>query len=85
MLWRTARARATAESETAEGLAREALEMAKETDYPDLEARALMALAEVVGPGTEASRLLDEARGLYEKKGNVAAMARLAAGSPQPS
>ena len=61
------------------------LESSAEPDYPDLEARSLMSLAEVVGPGEEASRLLDEARGLYEEKGNVAAIARLAAGSSQPS
>ena len=79
VLWRTARARATAAQDprAAEALAREALEMARETDYPDLEARALMSVAEVVGPGEEASRLLDDARRLYEEKGNLAAVARL--------
>ncbi|MEP6909913.1 MAG: AAA family ATPase, partial [Actinomycetota bacterium] len=77
VLWRTARARATGN----EALAREALEMAKATDYPDLEARSLIALAEVVGPGEEASVLLDDARTLYERKGNVAAAAKL----PAPS
>ena len=71
VLWRTARARATAAQDprAAEALAREGLEMARETDYPDLEARALMSVAEVVGPGKEASRLLDDARRLYEAKG----------------
>ena len=80
VLWRTARARATT-GDAAEGMAREALEMAQATDYPDLEARALMALAEVVGPGEEASGLLDDARRLYEQKGNVAAVARLSTAS----
>ena len=74
VLWRTARARATAAQDprAAEALAREALGMARETDYPDLEARALMSVAEVVGPAQEASHLLDDARRLYEAKGNLA-------------
>jgi predicted ATPase len=83
VLWRSARARAIASRDprAAETLAREALATAQATDYPDLEARALMSVAEVVGPGGEASRLLDDARRLYEEKGNVAAVARLSVGS----
>jgi class 3 adenylate cyclase/tetratricopeptide (TPR) repeat protein len=81
VLWRTARARATAgrDRPAAEALAREALTTAQATDHPDLEARALMSVAEVIGPGDEAPRLVDDARRLYEEKGNVAAIARLSA------
>ncbi len=87
VLWRTARARAIVnrDPETAEALAREALATAQSTDYPDLEARALVSVAEVVSPGEEASRLREAARRLYEQKGNVAAIARLAAPSSRPS
>ena len=57
VLWRTARARAIVhrDRKTAEALAREALATAQATDYPDLEARALLSVAEVVGAGEEAS------------------------------
>ena len=87
VLWRTARARAVVERDQAmaEALARDALATAQTTDYPDLEARALMSLAEVVGPGEEASHLREAARRLYERKGNVAAVARLSAASSRSS
>jgi len=87
VLWRTARARATGgqDPQGAEALARDALAMAQTTDHPDLEARALLSLAEVVGAGEEGSRLVDDARRLYEQKGNVAAVARLAAAPSRPS
>ena len=87
VLWRTARARAIAhrDRKTAEALAREALAMAQATDYPDLEARALLSVAEVVGAGEEASGLRENARRLYEEKGNVAAVTRLAAAPSRPS
>ena len=85
VLWRMARARAGAGSSSAADLAREALALARETDYPDLEARALVCMAQVIGPGQEQSSLLAEARRLYEAKGNVAAAARLPAPSPAPS
>ncbi len=87
VLWRTARARAQARrsEQAADGLAREALASAQTTDYPDLEARALISLAEVVGPGPEASQLLEAARALYERKGNVAAAGRLSANLPHSS
>jgi class 3 adenylate cyclase/tetratricopeptide (TPR) repeat protein len=87
VLWRTARARAVApqSEETAVELAREALARGQTTDYPDLEARALASLAEVLGPGDEASRLLDEARTVHERKGNIAAAARLSANLLHPS
>jgi ATP/maltotriose-dependent transcriptional regulator MalT len=87
VLWRSARARAVraVEPETAQALARHAAAAARQTDYPDLEGRALRSLAEVLGPGDEQSSLLAEARRIYERKGNVAAAARLPAPSPAPS
>ncbi len=80
VLWRTARAGAVGERDrnTAEALAREALARAQATDYPDLEARALISLANVLGEGEEASQLKKSARDLYERKGNLAAATRLA-------
>jgi class 3 adenylate cyclase/tetratricopeptide (TPR) repeat protein len=84
VLWRTARARAEG-GETGQELARQALAMAGSTDYPDLEARALTSLAEILGPGEEASGLVADARGLYERKGNVAAVARLQAAAARSS
>jgi class 3 adenylate cyclase/tetratricopeptide (TPR) repeat protein len=87
VLWRTARARALAaeDPETAVTLARKAVATAHETDYPDLEARALNALAQVLGRGDEQASLIAEARNLYVQKGNVAAAARLTAPSPAQS
>jgi tetratricopeptide (TPR) repeat protein len=82
VLWRTARARATADGED---LARQAVAISRETDYPDLEARALVCLAEVTGRGDERASLLAAARRVYEAKGNMAAAARLPAQSPAPS
>jgi ATP/maltotriose-dependent transcriptional regulator MalT len=85
--WRMARARGVAgdDPHAAEELARTALSIARETDYPDLEARALACLAHVTGPGAEQAALLAEARSLYEAKGNNAAAARLPTSSPTPS
>jgi hypothetical protein len=82
-----ARARALAEddSTTAGELARAALALARKTDYPDLEARALTCVALTTGPGDEQALLLAEAKGLYEAKGNMAAVARLPTPSPAPS
>jgi tetratricopeptide (TPR) repeat protein len=87
VLWRTARARALAEqgNPDAEELARHAVAVARDTDYPDLKARALSCLARVIGPGEEQSLLLAEAREVWEQKGNVAAVARLSVGSTHPA
>ncbi|HEY7149275.1 MAG TPA: AAA family ATPase [Gaiellaceae bacterium] len=82
VLWRTARARADADGDA---LAREAVEIARGTDYPEIQGRALLCLADAIGPGAEQSSLLVEARAVYESKGNVAAAARLPAESPAPS
>jgi hypothetical protein len=87
VLWRMARARALAEQDSAaaEVLARHARGLARDTDYPDLKARTLTCLAQVIGPGDEQSSLFAEAREVWERKGNVSAVARLPAPSPAPS
>ncbi|HEU4941838.1 MAG TPA: adenylate/guanylate cyclase domain-containing protein [Gaiellaceae bacterium] len=64
VMWRIARSKLDGDSELAE----EALRMANTTDYPDLKARALVAVGE-----------LEQARTIYEAKGNVAAAERLLA------
>ena len=60
VLWRMARARALAEQDpaTADELARDALARARDTDWPDLQARALACVDHVVGPVDEQSLLL---------------------------
>jgi hypothetical protein len=85
VLWRTARARSLPESTEAERLAREAAAFARDTDYPDIKARAFTCLAQVLGPGDEQSSLIAEARGVWEQKENVAAVARLPIGSAHPA
>ena len=87
VLWRTARARALADHEgaTAEELARQATVLARDTDYPDLQTRTLTCLARVIGPGDEQSSLIAEARVAWERKGNVAALARLPVASAHPA
>jgi ATP/maltotriose-dependent transcriptional regulator MalT len=87
VLWRMARARGLVEHESAaaEGLARQAAALARDTDYPDLQTRTLTCLAQVLGPGDEQSSLIGEAREAWERKGNVAAVARLPVGSPHPA
>ena len=80
VLWRTARARAIvhARSEAAETLAREALATAQATDYPDLEARALLSVAEVVGAGRggvlPARRSQASLRGEGQRRGGYASV-----------
>jgi class 3 adenylate cyclase/tetratricopeptide (TPR) repeat protein len=69
VMWRLARSRARKD----ERLAREAVRLASRTDYPDLKARAFLAYAEVSSDTSFRRRALDE----YERKGNVAAIARL--------
>jgi ATP/maltotriose-dependent transcriptional regulator MalT len=75
VLWRAALARVLAHRgrpEEAEELAREALRLTEAVDFPDLRARALLAAAEVTGD----TGFLDEARRVYEAKGNLAAAGR---------
>jgi class 3 adenylate cyclase/predicted ATPase len=64
VMWRIARSKADGDSQ----LAQEAHALAQTTDYPDLKARALVAVGEVA-----------EARRIYEAKGNRAAVERLLA------
>ena len=75
-VWRSARARVLArrgEHERAEPLAREALNLAMQTDFLDLQAGTLVALAEVTRDEDSARTLLAEAREIYLRKGNVVA------------
>jgi class 3 adenylate cyclase/tetratricopeptide (TPR) repeat protein len=74
--WRTVRARVAAargDLESAEALAREAVEIASATDYLELAAGALLGLAEVLAathkPGAQSAAR--EAAELYARKGNL--------------
>lgn len=71
VMWRVARARAAAD----EDLAIQAVRLAEPTDYPDLKARAYLAFAQAAEDPSFRRRAVAE----YERKGNVAAMARLVA------
>jgi DNA-binding SARP family transcriptional activator/tetratricopeptide (TPR) repeat protein len=71
--WRGVRAKLLArrgDAQAAEALAREAVALAEETDFPVLRGDALIVLDEVAGEGRA------EAIRLYEEKGNVAAAER---------
>ena len=70
VMWRLARARAAQDGD----LAQEAVALAAATDHPDLKARAFVAVADIDGD-PEARRL---AVAEYERKGNTAAIARIA-------
>jgi len=95
VLWRTALAKILArrgELEPAEALAREAVRFGEPTDLVGTRADALSDLAEVLALGgrpEESLAALGQASELYERKGNVTALARararaeeLAPGSP---
>jgi class 3 adenylate cyclase/tetratricopeptide (TPR) repeat protein len=88
--WRRVRAKILARAgriEEAERLTREATEIAAGTDYLNLRADALADLAEVLslsGKPEESAAAVQEATRLYEQKGNLAAIARLA-GTPTPT
>jgi predicted ATPase/class 3 adenylate cyclase len=69
VMWRVARTKASGDA----SFARQAVELAMPTDYPDLKARALLAAGDRGGAIAQ-----------YEAKGNVAALRRLAA-TPAPS
>jgi class 3 adenylate cyclase len=83
-VWRSAQAAALArkgEVEPAEGLAREAVELAKTTDFLDLQAGALLTHADVLrtaGRAEKAAILFEESRQLYERKGNIIGAQRAA-------
>ena len=74
VLWRAVRASILARSgaiEEAEAMARAALDMARQTEVPDLHASALLELATVLGLAghADAARAaLDEAIGIYAAK-----------------
>jgi len=86
MLWRQVRGKVLArrgEFEEAEGLGREAVALAEQTDMIDQHADVLMDLAEVLELASKAScAALEQALALYERKGNLVmaerARARLA-------
>ena len=71
VMWRVARAKAAQEPD----LARQAVQLADQTDFPDLRARAFLGVWLVAGDGEARARAVAE----YERKGNVAAVARLTA------
>jgi tetratricopeptide (TPR) repeat protein len=81
VLWRRALARTTlrrGDVTEAERLARAAVALADTTDSLDLRAGTLAALGEVlleIGRSDGAAAAVDEARALYEQKGNLAAIA----------
>ena len=80
VLWRRSLARTTArrgDTATAEELARSAVALAGKTDFLDLRASSLISLGEVLrdaGKDTESAASLDEAREVYARKGNLAAL-----------
>ena len=76
VMWRVARALVRAAAEDAgeaERLAREAVELAAPTDFLDLQATALLAVARVLraAGSPDAASAASEARAIYERKGNV--------------
>ncbi|HEX3687355.1 MAG TPA: adenylate/guanylate cyclase domain-containing protein [Gaiellaceae bacterium] len=82
VVWRTARAKILArrgELEPAEALAREAVRIGEPSDLLSTRAEALCDLAEVLalsGRREDALAALDDGSELYERKGNVTALAR---------
>ena len=84
-LWRMVRAPIVARGGRpgeAEAMARDAVALARRTEYPVLQADALVELADVLqiaGRASEASEALGEAISLYEAKGDVVSARRSAA------
>jgi tetratricopeptide (TPR) repeat protein len=80
--WRRVQAKVLAQRgdfESAEPLARKAIELAERSDYTDLHARAIEDLVEVLrlaGRSREALVELERATRLHEQKGNVVSAAR---------
>ena len=91
VLWRSVRAKILArrgELEQAEELGREVVELADNTDFPDLKASTSLDLAEVLdaaGKTDEAMELVDRARQVYERKGNVVAAQQSGLRSAHPT
>jgi ATP/maltotriose-dependent transcriptional regulator MalT len=83
VLCRSVRAKVLArrgELDQAEELALEAAAMVERMDFPDLQALTCLSLAEVLestAKTEESARLVDRARQLYERKGNVVAGRRM--------
>jgi class 3 adenylate cyclase/tetratricopeptide (TPR) repeat protein len=75
--WRSVRAAVLAqrgEGEKAEGLAREAVDIARGTDHLNLHAGSLLSLADVLAIGgrpAHAIPVVEKACGLYDRKGNL--------------
>jgi len=84
VVWRATQAVVLAhrsEPEQAERFAAEATRMAEETDFLDLQAGALLSLAEVLrlaGRGDEAATAAERARATHERKGNLVAAGQAA-------
>ena len=82
VLWRTARAKVCArrgELRLAEALAREAIQLAEETDLLNTQADALFDLAEVLAIAdrpTDACAVIEESTRRYAQKGNLPALER---------
>jgi class 3 adenylate cyclase/tetratricopeptide (TPR) repeat protein len=82
-MWRVASAQvkaAAAQAAEAELLAREAVELAAPTDFPDLQAMTLLALARVLrqAGSPEAASVAAEAQAVYARKGNIVGAGRAA-------
>ncbi len=76
VMWRVARAQVQAPGDDAveaERLAREAVELAAPTDFLDLQATALLALARVLrqAASAEAAGIAARAQAIHERKGNI--------------
>jgi class 3 adenylate cyclase/tetratricopeptide (TPR) repeat protein len=83
VMWRVARAQIqahTGDAAEAERLAREAVDLAEPTDFLDLQATALLALARVLREASspEAPKFAELARTVYERKGNIVGAERAA-------
>jgi ATP/maltotriose-dependent transcriptional regulator MalT len=81
VVWRSARARVLVrrgKAEQAEALGREALDLAMSTDFLDLQAGTLVALAEVTEGEDATVPLLRKAQEIYRRKGNVVAAGNVA-------
>jgi class 3 adenylate cyclase/predicted ATPase len=85
VLWRAERAKLLArrrEFNRGEALAQEAVTLARQSDWLNLQAQALMSLAEVLRLDhrmDEAARAAEEAARLYERKGNLVSARRVRA------
>jgi tetratricopeptide (TPR) repeat protein len=88
VLWRSGRAKIRArrgELGEAESLAREAVALAEKTDLLNTQGDTLADLAEVLalaGRPDEAAAVLEQAAGVFERKGNLASLARVRALAP---